>query len=273
MRSSAHNTPSPTKRRALESELQEDPVSTATAVNQPVSMEIDAEEAVHKVDGGSEQHMSDGKGAELNTDPASSQMKGVCLELFWLWFVVCVCVCVLMFLLLLFQTELLIRTHSESQTHLCDARFWWTFFMFLSIVGLTLALASTSAFVIWCRGDIIESMALKHFGACADDCLVLVCSLSLSAGRCGSSAGRGVRWTARSIGPCVKVCWSLCCCTSCPARLCWSPSCCSTTVRFCSPWWCWNCCRWHTHSHRDTHAHTHTHTLSAWTGPLSGLGL
>jgi len=79
---STHNTPSPTKRRALESELQEDPVSTATAVNQPVSMEIDAEEAVHKVDGGSEQHMSDGKGAELNTDPASSQMKGVCLELF-----------------------------------------------------------------------------------------------------------------------------------------------------------------------------------------------
>lgn len=112
---SAHDTHPPTKRRALESELQEtvamEPVSTDTAVNQtvaidpvsmdtavnqtistdtaesqPVSMEIDAEEAVameevvHKDDGGSEQHISDDKGAELNTDPASSQMKGVCLD-------------------------------------------------------------------------------------------------------------------------------------------------------------------------------------------------
>lgn len=89
---SAHDTPPPAKRRAVESELQEsvseDPVSTDTAVNQTVamgpvstdtaenrSMEIDAEEvvameeAVHKDDGGSEQHMSDDKG------PASSQMK------------------------------------------------------------------------------------------------------------------------------------------------------------------------------------------------------
>lgn len=95
MRSPTHDTPPPTKRQALESELQEtvamEPVSTDTAVNQtissdtaesqPVSMEIDAEEAVameeavHKDDGGSEQRMSDDKGAELNTDPASSQMK------------------------------------------------------------------------------------------------------------------------------------------------------------------------------------------------------
>ncbi len=102
MRSPTHDTPPPTKRQALESELQEtvaiEPVSTDTAANQtistdtaesqPVSMEIDAEEAVameeavHKDDGGSEQRMSDDKGAELNTDPASSQMKGVCLEVF-----------------------------------------------------------------------------------------------------------------------------------------------------------------------------------------------
>ncbi|KTG36858.1 hypothetical protein cypCar_00009457 [Cyprinus carpio] len=77
---SAHDTPPPAKRRAVESELQEsvseDPVSTDTAVNQTVamgpvstdtaenrSMEIDAEEvvameeAVHKDDGGSEQHI------------------------------------------------------------------------------------------------------------------------------------------------------------------------------------------------------------------------
>uniref|UniRef100_A0A8C2F3I2 General transcription factor IIIC subunit 1 n=1 Tax=Cyprinus carpio TaxID=7962 RepID=A0A8C2F3I2_CYPCA len=88
--------------RKLQESVSEDPVSTDTAVNQTVamgpvstdtsenrSMEIDAEEvvameeAVHKDDGGSEQHMSDDKG------PASSQMKGVCLgsEVGSVWFV------------------------------------------------------------------------------------------------------------------------------------------------------------------------------------------
>ncbi|XP_016414778.1 general transcription factor 3C polypeptide 1-like isoform X2 [Sinocyclocheilus rhinocerous] len=89
MRSPAHDTPPHTRRQTVESELQEtvaaDPISTDTAVNQtistdtaesqPVSMEIDPEEAVHKDNGGSEQHMSDDKGVGLNTDPAPSQMK------------------------------------------------------------------------------------------------------------------------------------------------------------------------------------------------------
>ncbi|RXN35951.1 general transcription factor 3C polypeptide [Labeo rohita] len=118
---SAHDTPPPAKRRAMESDLQEsvavDPVSTDTAVNQtvttepvstdtsvsqtvamdpaststavsqtistdtaesqPVSIETDAEQTVanNKDDGGSEQHMSDGKEAELTTDSAPSHIK------------------------------------------------------------------------------------------------------------------------------------------------------------------------------------------------------
>lgn len=126
---SAHDTPPPAKRRAMESDLQEsvavDPVSTDTAVNQtvttepvstdtsvsqtvamdpaststavsqtistdtaesqPVSIETDAEQTVanNKDDGGSEQHMSDGKEAELTTDSAPSHIKGVCLDFEW----------------------------------------------------------------------------------------------------------------------------------------------------------------------------------------------
>ncbi|KAL0202235.1 hypothetical protein M9458_000253, partial [Cirrhinus mrigala] len=78
---SAHDTPPPAKRRAVESALQEtvavDLVSTDTAESQRVSIETDAEQTVanSKDDGGSEQHMSDGKEAGLTTDPAPSHIK------------------------------------------------------------------------------------------------------------------------------------------------------------------------------------------------------
>lgn len=94
---SALATPPPTKRRAVESDSQEivamEPVSTDTASNQsPVS-----QEAVREVDGNSEQRVTDVEGAELNKDPAPSQIKGVCLGSEQFDFGLLSCVCVLMF--------------------------------------------------------------------------------------------------------------------------------------------------------------------------------
>ncbi|KAK9981877.1 hypothetical protein ABG768_001400 [Culter alburnus] len=87
---SAHDTPPPTKRRAVESDSQEivamEGVSTSTAVNQTVAMEPVStdtasdqspahQEAVREVDGNAEQCMTDVEGAELNKDPAPSPIK------------------------------------------------------------------------------------------------------------------------------------------------------------------------------------------------------
>ncbi|ROJ26351.1 General transcription factor 3C polypeptide 1 [Anabarilius grahami] len=87
---SAHDTPPPTKRRAVESDSQEivamEGVSTSTAVNQTVAMEPVStdtasdqspahQEAVREVDGNSEKCMTYVEGAELNKDPAPSQIK------------------------------------------------------------------------------------------------------------------------------------------------------------------------------------------------------
>lgn len=98
---SAHATPPPTKRRALESDSQEivamEPVSTDTASNQSPANQ----EAVREVDGNSEQRMTDVEGAELNKDPAPSQIKGVCLGSEEFDFGLLSCVCVLMFLFVL----------------------------------------------------------------------------------------------------------------------------------------------------------------------------
>ncbi|CAM4460976.1 unnamed protein product [Leuciscus chuanchicus] len=62
-----------------------DHASTSTAVNQTVAMETDAEETdaveeavVRKVDGNSEQRMSDDKGVGLNKDSTPSQIKVRC---------------------------------------------------------------------------------------------------------------------------------------------------------------------------------------------------
>lgn len=109
---SALATPPPTKRRAVESDSQEivamEGVSTSTAVShtvatEPVSTDTASnqspanQEAVREVDGNSEQRVTDVEGAELNKDPAPSQIKGVCLGSEEFDFGLLSCVCVLMF--------------------------------------------------------------------------------------------------------------------------------------------------------------------------------